>query len=277
MAKNWISPQDLHARLEDPDLRIFDVRADLMDHGLGRRSYLEGHLPGAQFLDLETDLSGPRGVHGGRHPLPDPERLAVRLGELGVSECSDVVVYDASGGSFAARAWWLLRYLGHDRVRLLDGGLPAWQQAGYALTTDIPTPAPARFVARPRPELLASLEEVRAAGHDPQVALIDARAPERYRGEVEPIDPRAGHIPGAINRPFAANLEAGRFRSEATLRARFADLEDYRDRIVYCGSGVTAAHNLAVLDELGISARLYAGSFSDWASHPELEVRAGAE
>jgi thiosulfate/3-mercaptopyruvate sulfurtransferase len=274
----WISADDLRARLGDPALRLVDVRFTLGAPDAGRLAYAAGHLPGAVYLDLETDLSAPVGRHGGRHPLPEPRRLAASLGRVGIDDGAWVVAYDGSDGMLAGRLWWLLRWLGHDRVQVLDGGLAAWEAAGGPLDDAIPTPTPVTFVPRPRPEMVVDRDWLMRRLDDPSVVVVDARAPERYRGEVEPLDPRAGHLPGAINLPYAGNLEGGRFRSLDALAERYRALADADDVVVYCGSGVSAAHDLMALEAVGVKgARLYPGSWSDWVSHEDAPVATGPE
>ena len=274
----WISVDALRARLADPDLRLVDVRSVLGRPGAGRAAFDAGHLPGAAFLDLEDDLSGPIGAHGGRHPLPDVDTLAATFGAVGITAGRHVVAYDAGDAMVAGRLWWTLRWLGHDAVQVLDGGMAAWLAAGGHVTTEVAQPAPAHFEPRPRPEMLVDRADVLAGLGDPDRVLVDARAAERYRGDVEPLDPRAGHVPGAVNYPFAANLEGGTFRSPEALRERFAPLAAAREVVVYCGSGVSAAHDLMALEVAGIrGAKLYAGSWSDWVSHPDAPVALGAE
>lgn len=274
----WISVADLRARLADPALRVVDVRFTLGRPDAGREAHAAGCLPGAVYLDLEHDLSGPVGVHGGRHPLPDPSVLAERLGAAGIGEGTHVVAYDAGDAMVAGRLWWLLRWLGHDAVQVLDGGFAAWLAAGAAVALPGARPAPARFEARPRPEMLVDRADVLAHLGRPGRVVVDARAPERYRGEVEPLDPRAGHIPGARNLPFAGNLDGGRFQAPEALRARFADLAAADEVVVYCGSGVSAAHDLMALEAAGVrGAKLYAGSWSDWVSYADAPVALGAE
>lgn len=272
----------LLAHRNDPDLRVLDCRYALSDPLLGRLAYLEGHVPGAVYADLETDLSGPvqPGGAGGRHPLPDPQVLAAWLGAAGIGDGSTVVCYDdPSGGQgfYAARAWWLLRWLGHREVYVLDGGWPAYLAAGGEVSTEEPTPTPANFTPQVQPEMVATAGEVQARSAD--TVLIDARAPERYRGETEPLDRKAGHIPGAVNRPFSAGLdEQGRFRSaEAqTERLNVGDAPT----ITYCGSGVSATPNLLARElagvPLGPDNRLYAGSWSDWVSDDTRPIATGA-
>lgn len=274
----WISVDALRARLGDPDLRLVDVRSVLGRPGAGRAAFDAGHLPGAAFLDLEDDLSGPIAGHGGRHPLPDADALAATFGAVGIGAGAHVVAYDAGDAMVAGRVWWSLRWLGHDSVQVLDGGFAAWLAVGGPVTTDGGLPTPARFEPRPRPEMLVDRGDLIAGLGDPDRVLVDARAAERYRGDVEPLDPRAGHVPGAVNYAYAENLEGGYFRSPEALRERFASLAAAREVVVYCGSGVSAAHDLMALEAAGIhGAKLYAGSWSDWVSHPDAPVALGAE
>lgn len=275
---NLISATELHRRLADPALRVIDVRASLSDPEAGRRLYAAAHLPGAVYLSLNDDLAGPVGAHGGRHPLPEMTVFAAKLGALGVGDDSEVVVVDDQGGMFAARLWWLLRYAGFDRVQVLDGGFSAWTKANFPVTQRVSKPAPATLTLHLRPELVADMDEVRAKLGTPGVKLFDARAPERYRGEVEPLDKKAGHIPGALNKPFLENLEHGHFKPPAALKARFPEAENADEIILYCGSGVSAAHNALALSEAGISGtKLYVGSWSDWSSFDENPVAMGDE
>ena len=275
---NLISATQLCSRLGEPDLRIVDVRASLTDHDAGHRLYSENHLPGAVFLSLEDDLSGPKGTKGGRHPLPDMFAFASTLQTHGVGDGAKVVVYDDSSGMFAARLWWLLRYAGFDDAQVLDGGYSAWTAAGLPVTQELPRAEPRPLTLHLRPQLTASMGEILAKLGDSRVKLFDARAPERYRGEHEPLDQKAGHIPGAINKPFAGNLEDGRFKSPEALKARFAEAKDADEIILYCGSGVSAAHNALALEEAHIEgARLYVGSWSDWSSVDENPVATGDE
>lgn len=270
---NLISAQALHLSLEDPDLRTIDARFDLGSPVAGRQAYEQGHLPRAAFLDLDEDLSNPPQTHGGRHPLPDMQIFADKLAKLGVSNSSKVVVYDDSAGVFAGRVWFMLRYAGHDVVQVLDGGLSAWLDAGYALTEERVPLEPGLFTLNLRPQMLADMVYVRDHIEDPSTLLVDARAGERYRGEVEPLDKKAGHIPGALNRPYSQNLSGKTFKNAETLQAELADIAEADEVILYCGSGVSAAHNLLALEEAGVKgARLYVGSWSDWSSYEENPV-----
>ncbi|MCX7601569.1 MAG: sulfurtransferase, partial [Meiothermus sp.] len=265
-----------HEHLGDPQLRIVDCRFSLQDPLAGRRAYEAEHLPGAIFLDLEQDLCAPvrPDRKGGRHPLPSPEALAATLGRAGLGNEHLVVAYDdpPTGGMYAPHLWWLLRWLGHDRVAVLDGGIRAWKEAGYGVSSVQIEHPRTTFRASPRPEMVVDAEAVarRPAG----TILLDSRAPERYRGEVEPLDPVAGHIPGAINRNWLDNLEAsGRFKAAEVLQQRFAGLEG--PIIAYCGSGVSATVNVLALELIGKPAKLYAGSWSDWVSDESRPVARG--
>jgi thiosulfate/3-mercaptopyruvate sulfurtransferase len=275
--KPLITPDALHDQLQLPELRIVDVRFDLSDPQAGRAAYAQAHLPGAHYLHLDEHLSSPAQRHGGRHPLPDMARFQEMLEAIGISNSSHVVVYDDSAGMFAGRLWWLLRYVGHDRVQVLDGGLSAWQRAGYPLTAELPEVSRGSFTLNLRPEMQVDMQYVRDNLENPEVLLIDARGRARYRGESEPIDAQAGHIPGALNLPFEDNLAGGSFKSPAALSEQYQAALEAEEVIVYCGSGVSAAHNLMALETIGVSAKLYVGSWSDWSSYPENPVATGDE
>lgn len=272
----------LRAALDTRDLRIVDVRWYLGEPGRGQREYLAGHVPGAVYLDIDTDLSGPKGSGPGRHPLPTPAYFAEIAGRAGIDDTMQVVAYDAAGGAHAARLWWLLRWLGHPRVALLDGGWQAWLAASGPTSELAPQVAPTIFIPRPQAGMIVDADAVDALRTDPHALLLDARAGERYRGETEPIDARAGHIPGARSAPFAGNLTAdGMFATPDQLAERFAVLGAATDRVAsplvcYCGSGVTATHNLFALHLAGRDdALLYPGSWSDWSSDPARPVAMG--
>uniref|UniRef100_B8HXZ5 Rhodanese domain protein n=1 Tax=Cyanothece sp. (strain PCC 7425 / ATCC 29141) TaxID=395961 RepID=B8HXZ5_CYAP4 len=264
-----VSPQWLFGHLQAPDIVIVDCRFALNDPEWGQQQYNRGHLPGAYFLDLNRDLSRPVSLHGGRHPLPDPIVLADKLNQIGLTAQTLVVAYDDARFAFAARLWWLLRWLGHERVAVLDGGLPAYLAAGYPLTPDLPPPRPGQFVPQVQSEKVVGIDGVRASQDLPDVVLIDAREQERYRGEREPIDPIAGHIPGAVNYCWKnVTDEQGHLRSPQDLQAYWSEVVSAEEIIVYCGSGVTACVNLLALEAAGIkTAKLYAGSWSDWCSY----------
>ncbi|OWQ87623.1 sulfurtransferase [Roseateles aquatilis] len=265
---------------------IVDARFDLADPSAGEKAHAAGHLPGAFYLHLDRDLSGPKqdafGAFRGRHPLPEREAFAARLRELGMTPGRQVVAYDAADGMYAARVWWMLRWLGHDAVAVLDGGLTAWRQAGGELSTDTPIAAPAAESPAFQPG--SPLEEPMSAqdlfARLGQVRLIDARAGERFRGDVEPLDAQAGHIPGAVNRFFKTNLRAdGRFKAPAELRDEFLALLSplpAGQTVHQCGSGVTACHNLLAMHHAGLpGSRLYAGSWSEWSANPRLPLAKG--
>lgn len=273
-----VSCEQLAGHLDDAQWRVFDCRHQLSDVAYGRRAYAEGHLPGAFFMHLDEDLSSPMNGRNGRHPLPDPQLLAQKLGAAGVTPQTQVVVYDDAGGMVAVRLWWLLRWLGHERVALLDGGIGQWQKEGRPLTRAVPQAAPARFAERISVrDWVVSADEVGANIERGAFSLIDARASDRFRGENETLDPVGGHIPGARNRFFRDNLGAdGLFRPAAELRREFLALlagVDPAQVVMYCGSGVSACHNLLAMELAGLSgARLYAGSWSEWCSDPQRPV-----
>lgn len=274
-----LSAQALVERLTQPDLRILDCRFALDDPDQGARQYAEGHIPGAQYADLERDLSGPviPGVTG-RHPLPQTEALIARLRHWGLSNDSQIVLYDDGPGAFAARAWWLLAWLGkRDGVYLLDGGYKAWREADLPIDLQATMLPAGTFEGQPDDELTIDAEQIRAALGSGRQTLLDARALPRFLGEVEPIDPVAGHIPGAHCVPFTDNLDAnGRFRTVAELKKRFGPYLAERHAqplVAYCGSGVTACHNLFALCLAGYPlARLYPGSWSEWIIQPDRPV-----
>ena len=277
-----ISAAQLQQRLAEPDLLVLDCRFALDDVTYGQRSFAEGHIPGAQYTDLERDLSGPiePGVTG-RHPLPQPMHLLQRLRAWGLNPQSSVVLYDDGPGAFASRAWWLLAWLGkRDGVYLLDGGLKAWREAGGALTQDLVQTTPGRFSGNADASLVVSTTQLQKRLGDGQMTLLDARSLARFKGEVEPIDPVAGHIPGAHCAVFTDNLDSdGHFLDAAQLRQRFAGYLAERplnQLVAYCGSGVTACHNLFALCLAGYDlAPLYAGSWSEWITDSNRPVASG--
>jgi thiosulfate/3-mercaptopyruvate sulfurtransferase len=271
ISANW-----LYEHLDDPQVAIADCRFSLADVALGRRQYEAGHIPGAYFFDLNQDLSSPVQRHGGRHPLPDIEQLAKKLSTLGIDSNEPqksklIVAYDDSRLAFAARFWWLLRYMGYDRVVVLDGGFKAWQKARYPIVQEVPSSQVGSFVPQVRTDWVVDIETVRARKDLSGVVLVDSREGDRYRGEREPIDPVAGHIPGAVNYPWQDVTEVeGYGRSPSELKQQWVALEQADEVIVYCGSGVTACVNLLALEMAGIqTGKLYAGSWSDWCSYLE--------
>lgn len=261
----------LSAHLADEAFRVVDCQFALNDPAWGERAYRSAHIPGAAFADLNRDLSGrPTGTNG-RHPLPDVDDLRRFFGRLGIDERIQVVAYDQETGMFASRLWWLLRWLGHDAVAVLDGGLAAWLASGHAASSSIEHVAPREFIGAPRAGYAVDVHDVALAVARGDQRLLDVRAPERFDGLVEPIDKAAGHIPGARNYFFMRSVDdQGRFLPAATLRTQISAALDGTDpgqTIVYCGSGVTAAHSLLAMELAGLSgARLYVGSWSEWSS-----------
>lgn len=269
-----VTPQWLYQQLSRPDLVVVDCRWSLTDPSWAKTAYQQGHIPGAVFLDLEQDLAGPKGVHGGRHPLPSPDDWTRTMQRAGIHATSLVVAYDNDGAG-ASRFWWLMNFYGHVKTYVLQGGLPGWQAAGYPLTVQEPHPAPGTFVATVSdPSLIVTRDDIMR--DSTAVTLIDARSPERYRGDVEPLDPRAGHIPGAINLNWQSVLEApARFREPPHLPGVPEGLFTRKPVVVYCGSGVSACVNALALFRMGHSPRLYPGSWSDWVSYSDAPVAVG--
>jgi thiosulfate/3-mercaptopyruvate sulfurtransferase len=274
-----IDVDTLGARLGDPQLAIVDCRFDLADPAWGDRVYAEGHVPGAVYAHIDRDLTGPKSGANGRHPLPSPEALAATFGALGIGNGVQVVAYDQDFGMFASRLWWLLRWLGHDEVAVLDGGWAAWTASNGAVARGAESRAPRTFSGRPRTGMTAAAGDVAACAGDRRTMVVDARAPERYRGDREPIDPVAGHIPGAVNFFFQQNLANGRFAPVDELRSRWRErLGDVAPEqvICYCGSGVTACHDILALEHAELpGARLYPGSWSEWVADPTRPVERG--
>jgi len=279
-----IPPDELARELErDPSgLLVCDCSFDLAAPQAGRQAYLRGHVPGAAYVNLDEDLSGPRTGRNGRHPLPSIQAFAARMAALGAGNATHVVAYDASGGMYAARLWWMLRWAGHAEAAVLDGGIRAWRDAGLPLATGA-EPARAAGDFAVRPSLAASLdyEGLRARMAAGGGVVIDARAADRFRGENETLDPVGGHIPGARNRPCQGNLAAdGRFKPAAELRAEFEAVlagAPAADSVAQCGSGVTACHNLLAMEAAGLTgATLYPGSWSEWSAQPGAPIATGA-
>ena len=297
MYTTLIEPEELAAPLArdadaDSDWAVLDCRFDLLRSEWGAAAYAAGHVPGASYAHLDHDLSGPVSAASGRHPLPLPQLLAETLGRWGIDERVQVVAYDQGNGAYAARLWWLLRWMGHHRVAVLNGGFAAWQQAGLPTDTAPPRRSPRTFTPRSLEGQVVSTAELERALKTGELAagksvLVDARAADRFAGQNETIDPVAGHIPGARNHPFASNLDSqGRFLPPAELRARWqatsgeaaAGKTGVAHVIAMCGSGVTACHNLLALEIAGLpGARLYAGSWSEWIRDPARPVARGAD
>jgi thiosulfate/3-mercaptopyruvate sulfurtransferase len=264
-----ISATDLHRHLNDPDFIFIDCRFSLIDTEAGFTAYRHGHIPNTRYAHLDKDLSSRITDFTGRHPLPNFTQLINKLGAWGITNDSQVVVYDDASGAIAGRLWWLLRHLGNNKVAVLDGGYKHWQKLGLPVTTTLPTVKPSMFRAYPAENSALTALDVQNGLAKKALCLIDARTPERYRGEHEPIDPVAGHIPGAINRPFQLNLDSnGLFLSREDLRSQFKTLIGTKNpqQVVHaCGSGVTACHNLLAMEVAGlVGSKLYAGSWSEW-------------
>lgn len=278
-----ISAAELAPHLTDPDWAMLDCRHDLAQPEAGREAFARGHLQNAQFAHLDLDLSGPQtgpdGQFLGRHPLPSRARLVETLRAWGINEHTQVVAYDAHGGMFAARLWWLLRWIGHPAVAVLDGGLAAWQAQGLPLVTPSAQRPRGHIAERPTLTATVTASELLANLSGGERVVVDARAPDRFRGENETIDPVGGHIPGAKNHFFKANLRAdGRFKDAAELKRDYASLAHHAASVVMqCGSGVTACHNLLAMEVAGLSgAALYPGSWSEWCADPARPVATGA-
>jgi thiosulfate/3-mercaptopyruvate sulfurtransferase len=287
MYDTLIGVAELAPHLEDPDWVSIDCRFELARPDSGAQAWAAGHIPGALYAHLDRDLAGPRATGSGRHPLPDPGVLADTFSRFGIDDAVQVVAYDQGPGAYAARLWWLLRWLGHSRVAVLDGGFAAWERARLPVSAVPAGRPPRRFPARPNPGWVVTTEAIAAALASGALAraeplLIDARGADRFAGENETIDPVAGHIPGAHNHPYAGNLDAlGQFRSPAELRRAWS--ASLRGRppaavVAMCGSGVTACHNLLALEVAGLGgARLYPGSWSEWIRDPSHAVALGPD
>jgi thiosulfate/3-mercaptopyruvate sulfurtransferase len=275
-----ISTAALGLHLDDPGFVIVDCRFKLDDESWGERDYTTLHIVGAVYAHLDHDLSGPKNGTNGRHPLPDPKTLADTFGRFGITSGVQVVAYDQDSGMFASRLWWMLRWLGHDAVAVLDGGFKKWVAEGRATRVGAEEHGRKTFTATPRPEMTVNAQQVASLVRRADWRLVDARAPERFRGEIEPIDKTPGHIPGAANHFFQTNLdEHGIFRTPEDLRNDWRDVLGTiaPDHIVgYCGSGVTACHNLLALEHAGIKgAKLYPGSWSEWSADASRPVEIG--
>ncbi len=280
MHDKLISTAELAARLGDASLVVVDVRHDLgQPETWGETAYRAGHVPGAQFAHLDRDLAAPRTGTNGRHPLPSPAACAALFGRLGIDATRQVVAYDQGSGAYASRLWWMLRWLGHDAAAVLDGGFDRWTREGRPIATDAPAPRPAAFAPRQAASTVDAATVQANLGSE-SLLVVDARGAERYRGDVEPLDPVAGHIPGAVNRPFTQNLgPEGTFKPAAALRAEFDALlrgAPPEGVVHQCGSGVTACHNALAMEIAGLpGARLYPGSWSEWCSDPSRPVARG--
>ena len=278
MYTTLIDCKTLFEHLAAPGWVVVDCRFDLMQPDAGRQDYAAGHIAGARYADLNCDLSCPVTAQSGRHPLPEPAVFAETLGRWGITNNSQVVVYDAGNGAYAVRLWWMLRWLGHTAVALLDGGFAAWQADGMPTERSFPDIRETVFLPHVQADSQVSMQLIKRAIQEGGLCVVDARAAVRYAGEVEPIDPVAGHIPGALNYPYEANLDdSGRFLSPELLKSRFAPLAERPEQVVHmCGSGVTACHNLLAMEIAGYTgSKLYAGSWSEWVRNTGNPVRKG--
>lgn len=277
MHTTLIDPSALATHVSDPDWVIVDCRFDLTDPAKGEQQYLDGHIPGARYAHLDRDLSGAKTGRNGRHPLPTPAEMTERFGALGITPGRQVVAYDADTGMYAARLWWMLHYMGHDRVAVLDGGLARWVREGHPVRDGKETASPATFVGAPRDGWRLTVDEVESHLGDPGRLLVDARTNDRYHGIGETLDKTGGHIPGAANFFWQDNLGADKtFKPADELKAqweRFLAGRPTTDVVMYCGSGVTACVNLLAIERAGLQgARLFAGSWSEWSQDPSRPV-----
>lgn len=275
-----VDTDTLFRQLDDSCWIVFDTRFVLSDADAGERAYAAGHIPGARYANLDKDLSAPQATNSGRHPLPNPGTLAEKLGQWGVDKNKQVVIYDDACGAMAARLWWLMRWLGHEAVAVLDGGLHKWQDEGKPLTTMTPNISPSHFFPEISDDMCVTADQVEAMLNNMSGQLIDARAAKRFRGEQEPLDKVAGHVPGAVNLPYAENINIdGKFKPAEILRDRYLNaLKDVKptDVVHMCGSGVTACHNLLAMEHAGLSgSKLYAGSWSEWIMDNRRPVATG--
>jgi thiosulfate/3-mercaptopyruvate sulfurtransferase len=266
-----VSVAELAAHLNDANWIVCDCRHDLANYHFGRHAYAQSHIPGARFLHLDEDLSGPKTGTNGRHPLPHPITFTLRLAALGIDNTKQIIAYDSAGGPYAARLWWMLRWVGHTKAAVLDGGWDAWNAVGKPVTAALPTIKPASYNPHLTPQLAVDAKLVRKNIDSNDIRVVDARSPDRFRGENETLDPVAGHIPGAVNRFFKHNLDAGgAFKTAAALKQEFSALLNAQAPagvVHQCGSGVTACHNLLAMEIAGLAgSRLYPGSWSEWVS-----------
>jgi len=275
-----VSVEETAAHLDDPDWIVCDCRHDLANYSAGYKAYRTGHIPGARFLHLDVDLSGPKTGLNGRHPLPHPSTFCLRLGALGINNHAQIVAYDETGGVYAARLWWMLRWVGHTRAAVLDGGWQAWSKAGKPVTVEQPVFEATTFSGRVQAQSTVDSGQVLNHLEDKKALIMDARSNDRFRGENETLDPVGGHIPGAVNRFFRSNLgEDGRFKPAEKLKQEFTSTLNGlspQSIIHQCGSGVTACHNLLAMEIAGLGgSRLYPGSWSEWVSDRRRPVATG--
>lgn len=273
---NFVTSKWLYEHIKDKDLVIVDCRADLFDKEYGKRLYNEGHIEGTQFLDVKKDLAGEVKEHGGRSPLPDLEKFKEKLEFIGISDNTTVVAYDEAELAGAERLWWMLKYLGHTKVYVLNGGIKAWVREAYPLTVEIKEMKKGKINIRLNKNLITDMIEVKANKDKEGFIIVDSRAKERYKGEIEPIDKKAGHIPGALNYHWKDVLkENSEFKSKEDIKAHFKKLQVYKNIVLHCGSGIDACGNFIAMSEIDMKPRLYVGSWSDWVSYENNPVTVG--
>ncbi len=278
MQSTLIETDELEKLLMQGSVVILDCRFDVSRPEVGATAWRSGHIPNAHYVDLDVDMAAPASDTSGRHPLPEPEIFQARLESYGITPTSQVVVYDDAGGAIAGRMWWLLRWIGHEAVSVLNGGWPKWIQENRPVSTEVPTSAASHYPITPDRSLWLSTEQVEAQLEQQNIQLLDARDPARFAGDVEPLDTKAGHIPGAQNMPFRANLnDDGTFLSTEALRERFQAIADHPQPVCHsCGSGVTACHNLLAMAYAGLEpGQLYVGSWSEWIRNPRRPIETG--
>ena len=271
--KEWLMDN-----LENEEVIIIDCRFDLNQPELGREQYKNSHIPSAFYFDLKHQLSGPITKHGGRHPLPDIDTFRIEIEKVGIDHSKTVIAYDEGGGQYASRLWWLMKYIGHEKIYILNEGFSGWKAANFPVTTEIPEAKPTNYKVNIQKEMLASFEEVKEIVENTtdESVLIDSRASERYLGKVEPMDKIPGHIPGALNKVWDESLHEGSFKNEEEQRERFSEIDKDEPVVVYCGSGVTATPNYIALKMAGFTdVKLYAGGYSDWVSYEDNEIEKG--
>lgn len=270
---NFVTAKWLHEHCDDDNLVIVDCRADLFDREYGKKLYEKGHIKNALFIDVKKDLAGDVKEHGGRSPLPELSILKNKLESIGISNDKTIVAYDEGALAGAERFWWMMKYLGHEIVYILNGGISAWVSEGYELSSKVREIKRGTFNIKLNGNIIISMPEVKSRMNKEGVAIVDSRAPERYRGEIEPIDKKAGHIPSAINYHWKEVLnENTKFKSPEELKKHFNELKKYNEIILQCGSGIDACGNFVALDEIGFKPKLYVGSWSDWISYEDNPV-----
>lgn len=271
--KNIVTADWLNENINREDMAILDCRFDLSNPNYGEESYRKSHIKNAVFVDLEKDLTGKKGEHGGRHPLPDMNVFAKRMEDLGVSDNSTVVIYDEGDIQSASRLWWMLKYIGKDNVYVLEGGLKVWSESGYETSTEVVIPSKkGELTVNIKPGMRCDVNFVKESIEKENTIIVDSRSKERYLGLVEPVDKKAGHIPGAVNYFWHDILDGDKLKDKEKLEERFKDLRKYDNIIVHCGSGITACPNILAMDEIGLKSIHYAGAWSDWISYDENPV-----